>query len=321
MNKLVSVIMSAYNENHEEIRLAIESILNQTYQNLEFIIVLDNPKNEVLYHILNEYEKKDQRVKVIVNQQNLGLAQSLNIANQHAKGEYIARMDADDICVLHRLERQISFLEENRMYDVVASNKFEIDEIGLEIPTNYQVPNDERQLKKLLRYGNPIVHPSVVIRKSTFQNIGGYRNFPASQDYDLWLRMITSGYKIYVLSEKLLYYRIRKNGISFKNPYRQYIYSKYARLLFKQRLRNGKDDYSESNLKKFLYKYESNEHLKKIKYYDSILHLREGITNIKKGNIVTGVKVSVKSLFSHSELKNVLYLALLYKFTERNVKR
>jgi len=124
---LVSVLMSTYNESELELRLAIESILNQTYRNIEFIIVSDNPQNTMLQNIINEYQKKDRRIKVILNNENLGLPRSLNKGIEQARGKYIARMDADDISLPNRIEEEMDFMLINNL-DMVAALQINIDE-------------------------------------------------------------------------------------------------------------------------------------------------------------------------------------------------
>ena len=117
MEKLISVIMSAYNEREIEFESSINSILNQNYENIELIIVNDNPQNEKLGHYLNNIS--DKRVKLIKNDSNIGLVSSLNKALSICNGEYIARMDADDISYKNRFQEQIVFLETGK-YDLIG---------------------------------------------------------------------------------------------------------------------------------------------------------------------------------------------------------
>ncbi|MEW8956830.1 glycosyltransferase family 2 protein, partial [Clostridium sp.] len=116
-NPKISIIMAAYNETRQWLSKAIESILNQSYRDFEFIIILDNPKNQELKDLITEYLKKDGRIKFFINEENLGLIKSLNKGIKEAKGEYIGRMDADDICYLNRLQVQLDFLESNKDID------------------------------------------------------------------------------------------------------------------------------------------------------------------------------------------------------------
>ena len=127
---LVSVILSVYNEKIEWIKLSVESILNQTYTNLELIIILDNPKNKIITNYLNEISSKDIRIKLLVNHKNIGLAESLNRGLAISKGDFIARMDADDIAYLNRLSLQVVFLKKNQNIDLLSSSVDYIDENG-----------------------------------------------------------------------------------------------------------------------------------------------------------------------------------------------
>src|SRR5699024_9921478 len=106
---------------------------------IEFIIVLDAPDNELVLKLLKKYQTSDDRIKIIINNQNQGLAKSLNTGIKSSSGEYIARMDADDISFKNRLDVQISFLEKNADYDIVSTNRVDIDEDGNQIESNYKV--------------------------------------------------------------------------------------------------------------------------------------------------------------------------------------
>ena len=110
----ISVLMSVYNEPIDWMRQAIESILNQTYKDFEFIIVNDNPEREENQFVLNEYRNKDSRIIILCNEHNIGLTKSLNKGLTVANGEYIARMDADDIALPKRFEKQALYLAKNK---------------------------------------------------------------------------------------------------------------------------------------------------------------------------------------------------------------
>ena len=111
---LVSVIMSTYKEEEIFLRQAIESILDQTYKDFEYIIILDNPDNDLHIKIIEEYTNIDKRIKFYINKKNIGLTASLNKGLELAKGIYICRMDADDISISNRIENQKKYLEENK---------------------------------------------------------------------------------------------------------------------------------------------------------------------------------------------------------------
>ena len=254
MTELISVIMSVYNEKESDLKESIESILNQTYSEIELIIVNDNPDNPDLKRILESYRDMDSRVRIINNDSNIGLARSLNEALQVATGEFVARMDADDISVNNRLELQYNYLKSHSDCDLVSSNRVDIDEDSKLIGTDTRFHITDEHIKEVIRYGTVIIHPTVMARKKLFEEMQGYNNFRAAQDYDLWLRILGNGHKIHIMEEQLLKYRMRSDSITKGNFYRQYLYSKLA--LERQKLRETTGDktmiYSQEEIDDFL---------------------------------------------------------------------
>ena len=223
---MISIIMSTYKEEENLLRESIESILNQTYKDFEFIIILDFPENNLHKKIIEEYSKIDNRIRFFVNEKNLGLTGSLNRGLSLAKGEYIARMDADDISLPYRLERQLEYIKKNQ-YDLIGGITQMIDEDGNSIYSIQKVPTDFNKIKKALRYGQCIAHPTWLGRKEVFDYLNGYRNIPLCEDFDFTLRVVLNGFKISNLNETVLKYRMTKNSISRNNLYDQYLYMKY----------------------------------------------------------------------------------------------
>lgn len=310
MNEIISVIMSTYNESKSDISKAIESIINQTYNNYEFIIIIDNPYNEELKQIIKYYSNKDDRIKIIINNENIGLANSLNKGINISKGRYIARMDADDISDINRLEKQLKFLKNNN-FDMVSSNRIDIDENNEVLSEKSKLPN-HKNIKKLLPIGNFITHPSVLIRADVIKNLGGYRNFPSSQDYDLWLRVLSHNYKIGIIDEPLIYYRIRQNSISNKDKYKQYLIKKYQQELYKIRIKNNNvDNFTEDNLEEFLIK--NRYYLEKEKFNKADLRMSESIRYIKNKRIIKGFINLIYSFIQHREIRRDIFATLKYK--------
>jgi len=182
---LVSVIMSVYKPDIELFPLAINSILDQTYTNYEFIII-DDGNSESDSQFIKDI-CGDNRIEIHKNPQNLGLTKSLNLALSIARGKYVARHDADDISFPERFKKQVNFLEKN------------ID-VGL-LGTNYQVKINTNQILEYsvshrniiaqLMYKNPFCHSSVMLRRQTLALSGVYNEaYVRSQDFELWLRMI-----------------------------------------------------------------------------------------------------------------------------------
>ena len=223
---LVSIIMSTYKEEEIFLRQAIESILNQSYKDFEYIIILDNPDNNLHIRIIKEYANLDKRIKFYVNEKNMGLTASLNKGLGLAKGKYICRMDADDISINKRIENQKRYLEENN-YDLIGGISQMIDENGKSIYSIKKVPKNMDKIKKALRYNQIISHPTWFGKKEVFEKLNGYRNMPLCEDYDFTLRAVLNGYKISNIDETVLKYRMTSSSISRSNLYEQYLFARF----------------------------------------------------------------------------------------------
>lgn len=209
---LISVVLPVYNaENY--LPDAIESILNQTYSNLELIIINDGSTDESL-NIMKQWYEKDQRIKII-SRENKGLIYSLNEGINIAKGEFIARMDADDISLPTRLEKQLAYLTQNQL-DICGCHYFEINECG-ELSGLRLVPKNQDMITICLASAVPFAHPSVLIRKSFLEiNRLYYGEGVAkyAEDLDLWIRMYSNKASFGNVNEILFKYRIVKNSLS-----------------------------------------------------------------------------------------------------------
>ena len=228
--KLVTVIMSIYNESVSELNKSINSILNQSYRNLEFIIINDNPLNKQLENQLNELVRQDSRVKVYVNNNNIGLVESLNRALGFSHGDYIARMDADDISEPSRIKKQVSCIEQKNL-DLIGSSLILIDEQDVQFGTLH-FPTRNEQIVRFMKYGTCLPHPTWLGKKEVFDCLHGYRKALYCEDYDFLLRVLKRGYKVGNCDGYDLRYRVRKCGISQSNYVKQYVLRKY---LYKHR--------------------------------------------------------------------------------------
>ena len=146
---LISVIMSVYNESINELEASISSILCQTYTNIEFIIVCDNPENEGIISYLKHIN--DKRVRIFYNKKNMGLVWSLNHALKYVNGEFVARMDADDICIVTRILDEYRFLTMNHC-DIVGSYVELIDENDKTIKQVMRMPKTDKQIRFFMRF-------------------------------------------------------------------------------------------------------------------------------------------------------------------------
>lgn len=214
---MISVVMSTYNS-CDSIQSSIESILNQSYKDFEFLIVDDYSDDETL-EILKEYESCDKRIKVYKNGQNLGLTKSLNFLIEKSSTEFIARHDADDLSLVDRLETQINFLL-NSKNKIVTSRAINMQTKKKRPKFSHHFPQ-----KFTLKYKNPFIHGTLMMQKKMMYEFGLYdEKFYYSQDYKLFYEISMSGINIPILS-KPLYVLNTENNISTKNQKEQKYYA------------------------------------------------------------------------------------------------
>lgn len=215
-NPKVTVLMPVYNA-ERYLREAIDSILNQTFRDYEFLIINDASTDNTA-KILKSY--KDSRIRIITNTINLGLTKSLNNGLKIAKGEYVARQDGDDDSLPTRFNEQVHFLNQNRNIGLVGSSWYLIDEEG----KNIQICKSYNG-KQAIHF---MCHGSVMIRKSALDKIGYYREiFKYAQDYDLWLRF-SEKYDVANLQKPLYKLRVHQSSISSSKKQEQNLYAAIA---------------------------------------------------------------------------------------------
>lgn len=220
---LVSVIMAAYKEPVSVFHSAVDSILSQTVSDLELIVVLDCPSNAELRTAIEVIAEGDARVIPVWNEENLGLARSLNRALNIARGQFICRMDADDVALPCRIEMQLELIQDG--YDLVGGVLEVIDQNGRLLYTAEGLPQEARRVSKALRWNNCVPHPSWFGKSGVFES--GYRDIPLCEDYDFLLRAALHGAKLGNVTEPVLRYRMGEKSLSRSNLYRQYLYQCY----------------------------------------------------------------------------------------------
>ena len=181
----VSVLTPIYNTEPEHLRQAIESILNQTFTDFEFIILNDSPWNTEIEDIVLAY--KDARIKYVKNDKNIGISKSRNKLLSLASGEYLAIFDHDDISLPTRLEKQVDFLDKNPMVGLVSSNT---EWFPGHHKTNH--PSDNLEIKKHLMFADVVAHTAMMVRKSVLDdnNIKYEEQYSPAEDYKLVLTLI-----------------------------------------------------------------------------------------------------------------------------------
>lgn len=208
---LVSVIMPVYNS-EKYLAEAIESILSQTYPHFEFLVANDG-STDSSQEILGAYARKDARIRVTCSEQNYGYVRHLNECILRARGEYIARMDSDDVALPDRLALQVDFLRRHPEVAVVGSSSITISDVGTEIGL---VPRNGSPGTLLWQsfFTNPLSHPTVMFRKSEVVKAGMYDHarIPA-EDYELWSRVLRHT-SIANIEQPLLRYRVHPMSVS-----------------------------------------------------------------------------------------------------------
>ena len=233
MNKLVSVIISTRNTKREYLLDAVSSILNQTYKDLELLVIIDGGNYD---GCLREFN--DERLRVIRHKESLGLATRLNEAISASNGDYIARMDSDDYAVPDRLEKQVNYLELNSDIDICSMYA---KSFGDKNSFRIYPSNTDKYIKSELFLYNVIIHPAVMMRKSSIvkHHIRYDETFSCSQDYALWSGLInvcTFG----VLPEVGLFYRVHDKQVSSERSREQI--SCYRRVVGKNLMKLGVKD-------------------------------------------------------------------------------
>lgn len=219
MNPAVSVIMSVYN-GEAYLKEAIESVIQQTFKNWELIVINDCSADSTA-QILQDFSQKDERIRVHTNEVNLRLPASLNKAISLAKGKYIARMDADDICLPDRLAKQYAFMEAHS--DIALSScRFMTLKNGVYMSGGAGGRCDNEAIRAMLLVANPILHPGVFAKTEVMKKLPYDTTLTCTEDLELWTRMAMEKQKMEILPECLLIYRLHDKQITSTTQERQH---------------------------------------------------------------------------------------------------
>ena len=218
-NPLISVLLSVYNDD-KNIKKSIDSILSQSYKNIE-LLVIDDCSSDKTYEIINEIT--DSRIRIFRNKKNQGLTKSLNTLVKASKGQILARQDSDDISLPNRLELQYNELQKSQL-DACTTRAY-VKDSKRSIPRfSHLLP-----LGIVKKYKNPFIHGTLLLKKSIMEEVGLYdENFYYSQDYKLMKDLIKKNYKFKIINE-CLYFLNMKNNISSLNKDEQKYYSECVR--------------------------------------------------------------------------------------------
>ena len=215
---LISVVIPAFNADRF-VESAVRSIMNQTETDLEIIVVNDASTDRTA-DILSDLKNEDKRILVITRPANGGITAALNDGLGVARGQFIARMDADDIALPDRLERQLEFLKLHPKIGLCGTGRVIIDERDNVISAPPTLAGSTR-IKRILKYSSPVAHPTWMIRTSIVRALGGYRNLAPAEDYDFILRVVESGWDVENLPFVGIRYRVSNSSTASKSALRQ----------------------------------------------------------------------------------------------------
>lgn len=265
----ISVLMSVYNEPIDWISESIHSIAEQDIadHHIQLIIIVDNPskRNELETFFESFYEEAKSlrgasfEFICYYNDENIGLAKSLNKAFSMCDGDFIARMDADDISNKNRLSEQMKYIVETNN-DIIGSGIERINEFGSGLGVSI-LSHDFNELKKHLGYKSICYHPTWLMKRHVFESINGYRPYPNSQDLDFLIRAVEAGYTVSNVPLVLLKYRLNSNSLSFKKSLRQRKCQEHILRLATARSTKGKDGYNERDMHSYIKSNRLYEHI------------------------------------------------------------
>lgn len=224
--KLITAGIPFYaKSNVDHLKVAIESVINQSYRIDDIHLIQDGEVSESISSVVKNYVNKNNKIRLL-KFPKMGLAAVLNNSIKKSNSKYYARMDADDISKPERLEKQLLFLEENSDVDILGTWAIEFNnQKQLSDGFVKKLPNEMKAIKNMFHYRNPLVHSSVMFRTSVFEKIGLYNpTFYTDQDLELWGRAISAGIIISNLQEPLLMFRntdVIKRRSSLPAIYRQ----------------------------------------------------------------------------------------------------
>lgn len=212
---MVSIIMGIYNC-EQTIAETIDSIEKQTYKDWE-LIMCDDGSIDHTYEIAQEYARKNEKIKLLKNNKNVGLAQTLNNCLNHCIGDYIMRHDGDDLMVRDRIEKQVEYMINHQDCDVCGSGAYLFDESGV-----WGTRQPEKfPSKESMVLGAQFIHPTVIIKHEKLLEVNGYSDNEITrqrlEDYDLWLKFFEKEYNLHNIQEPLIYFREDKDSYTRKS--------------------------------------------------------------------------------------------------------
>jgi len=209
----ISVVMSVYkNDKVSFFKEAVESLLEQTYQPSEIIIVVDGYVNEGIDNLLEDLSN-NFLIKIIRLSQNSGLANALNIGVKKAQYPLIARMDSDDICFKDRFEKQVEYLNKENL-DIVGGQIIEFGIDTQDVISERKVPVKHQEMVRFMKLRSPFSHPTIIFKKEVFTSLEGYDTVIFPEDYDFFVRAYLKGFQFGNVNQNILWFRLGDDRIN-----------------------------------------------------------------------------------------------------------
>ncbi|WP_041168168.1 glycosyltransferase [Lactococcus cremoris] len=216
-----SILIGVYHKDVPEyFQQAMDSVLNQTIKSNDIVLSIDGPIYGDLLDTVNNYLIKYSEIHPIWLPENIGQGKAFQKALPKCQNEIVFRMDSDDICIPTRFERQLNYLLEHPEVRLMSSTISEFTDTTENIVTIKKVPETNNEIIKFARRWNPINHPSAVFYKSDVLAVGSYQDFYRYEDYYLWVRMLSAGYKAANIQDSLLYYRLSSENLKRRMNWR-----------------------------------------------------------------------------------------------------
>lgn len=309
---LVSILMPTFNV-EKYIDEAVESLLCQTYSNIEIIIVDDCSTDNTFLH-LERLASIDSRIKLLKNSENCKIVKSLNKALSVAKGEFIARMDGDDISTDDRIETLLRYLSLHPEYDLVGSYSVAIDSNGYELARR-QLPITDKWVKRTLRWCSTIQHIWMA-RREVYDLLGGYRDFPGAEDYDFLLRAKKASFVLGNCPEYLYKVRLREGNTESTEGLRRV---KTKEFVYNNSLIDDNIANEPIDTKKFLEFIELKElEAKKYREASKLLNKAKHERNNKAAMIKDVLQSAIKSRYMMRYLFEVSLVRIASQFDRKN---
>jgi glycosyltransferase involved in cell wall biosynthesis len=213
---LISIILPCYNVDPELFSKSLESVLNQTYDNLELIVTIDPFNEETTNHVKTTLDdhKDDGRITTISHKKRKGLVYSLNEGILKSRGAYIARIDSDDVCHKTRIEKQQTLMKKDKI-QLTGTWAFLYDRNNV---MELRKPVEHNTIRRSIMMYNPFIHSTVMVKKTVLADVGLYDSrFPYSEDYELWMRILSKGYRTKNIPEFLVTQNMNTESVTRKH--------------------------------------------------------------------------------------------------------